>query len=74
MVALAYEDGVNVKVLAAGYGIPQSAIYYWLDRFDTHPLAEALEDDARPGRPPKLSAHQRVCRVLAREPPRGRGW
>lgn len=60
MVALAYKDGVNVKVLAARYGIPQSTIYYWLDRFDTQPLAEALEDDARPGRPPKLSADQRA--------------
>lgn len=36
MVALAYEDGVNVEVLAVRYGILQSGISFWLDHFDTH--------------------------------------
>lgn len=59
VVALAYKDGVDVTVIAARYGVPQSTIYYWLDRFDEQPLAEALEDEPRPGRPPKLSDEQR---------------
>lgn len=60
MIAQAYKDGEKVKVLASRYGIPQSTIYYWLDRFEEHSLAEALEDESRPGRPPKLSPEQRT--------------
>jgi transposase len=59
VVALAYKDDVHVDTIAARYGIPQSTIYYWLDRFATQPLADALEDESRPGRPPKLAAEQR---------------
>ena len=59
MVALAYKDGVHVETISARYGIPQSTIYYWLDRLDSQPIAEALEDEPRPGRPPKLTDEQR---------------
>lgn len=60
MVALAYKDGVDVGVLSGRYSIPQSTIYYWLDRFEERGLEEALEDEHRPGRPPKLTAEQRA--------------
>ncbi|TSD08900.1 helix-turn-helix domain-containing protein [Haloglomus irregulare] len=60
MVAIAYKDGVDVETIAARYAIPQSTIYYWLDRLDKEPLSEALEDDNRPGRPSKLSPEQRA--------------
>lgn len=60
MVALAYKDGVGVDTISERYGIPQSTIYYWLDRLENRPTADALRDGPRPGRPPKLSTDQRV--------------
>lgn len=59
MVALAYKDGVDVDTLSDRYGVPESTLYYWLDRFEAAPVREAATDDSRPGRPPKLSAEQR---------------
>lgn len=59
MVALAYKDGVDVETISERYGVPQSTIYYWLDRLETQPLADALRDESRPGRPPKLNENQR---------------
>ena len=60
MVALAYKDGVDVETLSDRYGIPQSTIYYWLDRFESQSIEDAIEDETRPGRPPKLSDEQRA--------------
>jgi transposase len=59
MVALAYKDGVGVDTLSDRYGVPESTLYAWLDRFESAPVREAATDDSRPGRPPKLSAGQR---------------
>ena len=59
MVALAYKDGVGVDTISERYGIPQSTVYYWLDRLESEPLDEALRDTPKPGRPPKLSDEQR---------------
>ena len=58
MIALAYADGVRVETLSERYGIPRATVYSWLDRFEHQSITEALEDDSRPGRPPKLSASQ----------------
>lgn len=60
VVALAYKDGVHVGEIERRYGIPQSTIYYWLSRFEEKSLADALEDEPRPGRPPKLDSEQRA--------------
>ncbi|ADJ15316.1 helix-turn-helix domain-containing protein [Halalkalicoccus jeotgali] len=59
MVALAYKDGDRVKHLCRLYGIPESTLYYWLDRFETRGLDGALEDEPRPGRPPKVDESTR---------------
>jgi len=59
MVAIAYKDGVSVSVLAERYGVPESTLYYWLDRIADKPLSEAVEDDERPGRPSELAADER---------------
>ena len=59
MVALAYHDGARVEALSARYGIPRSTLYYWLDRFEEQPIPEAITDERRPGRPPKLDAAHR---------------
>jgi transposase len=61
VIALAYLDGVPVGTLVERYGIPQSTVYSWLDRFEERPLADALYDDDRPGRPPKLDAEERAA-------------
>lgn len=61
MVAIAYKDGVAVSTLAERYGVPESTLYYWLDRIDEKPLSEAVEDDDRPGRPAELDDDDRAA-------------
>lgn len=52
VVAGACTDGGCVETITEPYGIPQSTIYYSLDRLEKQPLAEALRDEPWPGRPP----------------------
>ena len=59
MIALAYADGVRVETLSERYDIPRATVYSWLDRFEHQPISDAIEDESRPGRPPKLTASQR---------------
>lgn len=70
MVALAYRDGTSVETLSRRYDIPKSTIYYWLDRFEERPLAEAIRDEDRPGRPSKLDdpERERLERALGDAP------
>lgn len=63
MIALAYLDDVPVETLVERYGIPQSTVYSWLDRFEERSLADALYDDDRPGRPSKLDPDERAVLV-----------
>lgn len=49
MIALAYKDGVDVDTISDRYVIPQSTIYYWHDRFENIPTADALRDEPRLG-------------------------
>lgn len=60
MVTLAYIDGGAVMTLAERYGNPLSTIWNWLECFENQPVADALEDEPRPGRPPKLSTEHRA--------------
>lgn len=55
MVALDYKDDVSVDDLTERYGIPRSTLYYWLDRFEESSIEDAIEDEPRPGRPPRLT-------------------
>ena len=59
MVAIAYKDGVAVSTLSERYAVPESTLYYWLDRIDDDPIADAVEDDDRPGRPAELDDDDR---------------
>ena len=59
MVAIAYKDGVPVSTLSDRYGVPESTLYYWLDRFESEPVESAIRDEDRPGRPSKLDPDQR---------------
>ena len=75
MIALAYTDGVRVKILSDRYGIPRATVYSWLDRFEYQSISEAIEDDSRPGRPSKLNASQREqLSDDLREPPGELGY
>lgn len=60
MVAIAYKDGVAVSTLSDRYAVPESTIYYWFDRLESEPLQDAIEDETRPGRPPKLTSAERA--------------
>lgn len=74
MVALAYLDGESVETLSARYGIPRSTVYYWLDRFESEPIDSAIEDEHRPGRPPKLDEEERErLRADLQDPPTRHG-
>ena len=55
VVALDYKDDVPVSALSERYGIPRSTLYYWLGRFEDRSIADAIEDEPRPGRPPQLT-------------------
>jgi len=70
MVALDYKDGTAVSTLSSRYDIPRSTLYYWLDRFENGSIENAIEDEPRPGRPPKLDDDQReaLWDALTREP------
>lgn len=70
MVALAYADGVRVETLSERYDIPRATVYSWLDRFEQQSVSDAIEDESRPGRPPKLDVSQReqLADVLAKSP------
>lgn len=60
MIALAYKDGVPVDTLSARYGLSRSTVYSWLDRFECRSIESAIQDDSRPGRPPKLDDTQQA--------------
>ena len=70
MIAIAYSDGVRVDTISERYGIPRATVYSWLDRFEQETIEKAIEDESRPGRPPKLSDSQReqLFADLARSP------
>lgn len=66
MIALAYKDSVPVETLSERYGIPRSAVYYWLDRFEWLPIDDAIEDADRPGRSPVLTYNE--CKKIRFNP------
>lgn len=70
MVALDYKHSVSVDVLTERYGIPRSTLYYWLDRFEEGSIEDAIEDEPRPGRPPRLTetARETLQEDLADDP------
>lgn len=75
MAALAYLDGVDGATFAARYGVPTSTVYAWLGRFENRPVQEAMRDDPRPGRPPKLDEEGRTrLRADLAEPPSAAGY
>lgn len=75
LAAIAYKRGVTQTELAAWYGVQRRTIYNWLKRLEDEPLAEAVTDEHRPGRPPKLTDDQQeTLRAALREPPTESGY
>jgi transposase len=58
LAAIAYKNGVTQTELAEWYGVERRTIYSWLKRLEEKPLAEAVRDDDRPGRPRRLSERE----------------
>lgn len=62
VVGINYKNGITQSELAEWYGVSRVTIHNWLERLarlEDEPLAEAVYDDQRPGRPPKLDSDQR---------------
>ena len=55
MTAIAYKRGQSPAEIEATFGISSGNVYQWLDRFETRGLDDALYDEPKPGRPPKLT-------------------
>lgn len=75
VVALNHKHGLTQTEIAEQYGIARKTVYNWLTRIASRPLDEAVTDDERPGRPPKLAPdeQQELARQL-REPPTAVGY
>lgn len=58
MVAIAYKQGQSPADIEEKFGISTKSVYLWLDRFEERGLDEALHDEPKPGRPPKLTDEQ----------------
>ena len=74
MLAILYKQGPSVPMLAEWFDMRERTIYDWFDRIEARPLDEAVHDDPRPGRPPKLDAGQRdAFEAALKRPPSERG-
>ena len=75
VIALGYKDGESVDTLSQRYGVPKSTVYYWLDRFESRSIDEALEDDPRSGRPGRLTGNERLeLEAMLADPPDDHGY
>ena len=54
MVAILYKRGPSVPMIAEWYDMRDDTIYNWFDRLEARPIQDAITDDPRSGRPPKL--------------------
>ena len=52
------KNGVTQTELSEWYGVQRRTIYSWLQRLETRPLAQAVQDDHHSGRPRKLTDEQ----------------
>lgn len=73
--AIAYKNGVSQTELGEWFGVSRRTIYEWLTRLEEEPIAEAVHDDPRPGRPGKLTAAQRSrLETRLQQPPTRAGY
>ena len=53
-----YLTGLSPEDIEEKYGWDRQTVYNWLDRFEERDFEDALYDDKRLGRPPKLSEEE----------------
>lgn len=58
LAAIIYKRGPSVPMIAEWLDVREATVYEWFDRLETEPLAEAVRDEPRPGRPSKLGEEQ----------------
>jgi transposase len=56
--AIEYKDGLSPSEFEEKYGISDSSVYTWLNRFEERGVEDALHDDPKPGADPELSDEQ----------------
>lgn len=75
VVALNHKHGLTQTEIAEQYGVARKTVYNWLTRIDSRPLGEAIRDDERPGRPPKLTPKEQEQFVqVLQKPPSAAGY
>jgi len=75
VVALNHKHGLTQTEIAEQYGLARKTVYNWLTRIESRPLSEAIRDDERPGRPPKLAPDEQEAFARAlQEPPTAAGY
>ncbi|MFB6185472.1 MAG: transposase [Halobacteriaceae archaeon] len=58
MLAIIYKQGPSVPTIANWFDMRKETIYSWFSAMESEPLMDAIVDDPRPGRPPKLTEKQ----------------
>lgn len=56
--AIEYKNGLSPAEFQDKYGISESNVYNWLDRFEERGVEAALHDDSPPGKEPRLTDEQ----------------
>lgn len=75
VVALNYKHGLTQTAIAEQYGLARKTVYNWLTRFESRSIEDAMYDDDRSGRPPKLTDEQRRSfEALLERPPNALGY
>lgn len=75
MIAILYKRGPSVPMIAEWFDMREGTIYNWFDRFEERSIENAITDDHRSGRPPKLDETARKAFIKAvNEPPTESGY
>ncbi|TBL36649.1 IS481 family transposase, partial [Hafnia alvei] len=64
-VALASQDGANIRALCRHYGITPATAYKWLRRFQTEGLVGIVNRSTRPHFSPRRTAEESQALILA---------
>lgn len=75
MVAIIYKRGPSVPMIAEWLDMRERTIYNWFDRLEERSIHDAITDDHRSGRPPKLEESERKkFESAVRRPPVEAGY
>jgi transposase len=75
MVAILYKRGPSVPMIAEWFDMRDDTIYSWFARLEERPIQDAITDDHRSGRPPKLNESAfETFESAVNEPPAESGY